>query len=591
MTKRPTRCLVRMPIHVQLVENATHVFLRATTSNLNATGMYIKGVLSEGLKENPPRIGTALSLQFVLPGSSLKLKGMAEVVWVNPQDRDSMGHEVLGVGVRFVKTDAVFKKSVESFIEDFRYQILLVDDEVENLELVERVLKKSFRVLKAQTAQKALDFLENQDVAAIIVDQCLPDMSGIDLLRTINDRYSNLPIARIVLTAHGNPDVIREFINVGKVCHFFDKPVEPIELEQVVDAAAKTYALVVENERLNAELLRTNETLVEENVKLRESVDKRKQLEQIIGHSSVMREVLTKLEQVAGFPTTVHIRGETGTGKELVARALHYVSPRKRRPFVAFNCAGVPETLVQSTLFGHLKGAFTGAVKDQKGLFEEASTGTVFLDEIGDLTATVQMNLLRVLQEREIVPLGATGSKKVDVRVVSATNRDLKADVKAGRFREDLYYRLVVFEIELPPLRERLEDVSLLADHFLKTVCEQFDKRILGFTPECMASMEAYAWPGNVRELENEVKRAVIRAPEGQHIDVLHLSPNIKASDPTTTIAERYHGLSLTEAVQDTEKRLIEHALEQSNQVVAKAAEILGVEPSTLRKKIKRLNT
>lgn len=585
---RPERCLVRIPVHVRIRESGVPVFAQAISSNLSVAGMYVKGQLAPDFESEPPSVGSRLSLRLALPelGSAFEL--LAEVVWVNPRDMDASGASALGLGVRFMSTPSRFDKAVEHFIAEFRYHVLIVDDEVTTLEIAERALGDQYRVSTTAHATQVLGYLDKEDVAVLILGQRMPEITVIELLEEVNKRYPKLATARIVLSACSDPDVVRSLVNQCRIFYHFEKPIEVTELKHVVDAAVAHYVLIVENERLNSELVRSNERLLQDNLNLRARMTRTQEFHNIIGDSAEIREVLQRLEQVAEYPTTVHIRGETGTGKELVARAIHAASPRRDRNFVAYNCAGIPDALVQSTLLGYKKGAFTGAIEDRKGVFEEADGGTVFLDEVGDISPTVQTSLLRVLQEGEVVPVGATKSTKVDVRIISATHHDLRADFQEGSFREDLYYRLVVAEITLPPLRDRIGDIPLLAESFLDLIGSKFNKKLRGFTPSCVSLLNGYDWPGNVRELENEINRAVIHATE-QRLDVTDLSPTIRASAASSQLVEGYSGMSLPEVVQDTERQMIRDAMTRCNNVVTRAAEMLGVQGSTLHKKMKRL--
>lgn len=587
--KRPERCLARIPVSVRAEEADTTVLNGATSVNLSHSGMYLKGRPAAAWRDRPPWVGMHLSLRFTLPEQQLVFRVSAEVVWANPRERDHAGANALGFGVRFLDPSPTLGDAIDTFMREFQHSVLVVDDEEPILQLLTSVLEAGYHVVAASSAGEALGLLAAQEFAVLIVDYLMPEVTGADLLEELNRRYPNLATTRIVLSAYADPEVIRRFINEGRVFHYFRKPVDIDELEQVVQAAADKYVLTVENERLNTELIKANERLARENKELRAQVSRSQELGLIVGQSPLIRKVLSRLVQVADYPTTVHIRGETGTGKELVAKAVHQASPRRGRPFVAFNCAGVPETLVQSTLFGHKKGAFTGAVGDRPGIFEEADGGTVFLDEVGDLSPAVQSSLLRVLQEGEVLPVGATRPKKLDVRVVSATHRDLEEDVETGRFRSDLFYRLVVYEIVLPALRERLEDLRLLAEHFLTRVCADFNKEVTGFSSAYLATLEAYDWPGNIRELENEIKRAVIRTPAGQAVQADHLTPRIVEPAPGSDPVRLYHGVPLPAAVRDTERQLIRHAMGQCGNRVPRAAKLLGLQVSTLRKKMKRL--
>jgi transcriptional regulator with GAF, ATPase, and Fis domain len=324
----------------------------------------------------------------------------------------------------------------------------------------------------------------------------------------------------------------------------------------------------------------------EENSRLRREIEARYRFEQIQGKSDAMLKVLRLCEKAIESDITVLIKGETGTGKELIARCIHYNGRRKEKPFVTQNCAALPETLLASELFGYKKGAFTGAYKDKKGLFEVAHGGTVFLDEIGEMTPMMQASLLRVLQEGEIKALGAEMPRKVDVRVISATNRSLEVDVKEGRFREDLFYRLSVFPIELPPLRNRSGDIPLLAMHFMREFSRKNEKPIRGISPQALACLSMFTFPGNVRELQNEMERAVAMAPEGKFIEIEHLSDKLR-QEACTTKRPVLQG-SLKEMVEVLEKSVVLEALQRHQGNKTRVAEELGLSRFGLMKKMQR---
>jgi Nif-specific regulatory protein len=367
-----------------------------------------------------------------------------------------------------------------------------------------------------------------------------------------------------------------------------------------VTTLAPIVAMALDNARMYAELDRSYKELQvtdkkkdslikytqEENIRLRQAIEKRYRLDQIIGYSDQMIEVFKLCEKVVDSDITVLVEGETGTGKELIARCIHHNSPRKEKSFVTQNCAGIPDTLLASELFGHKKGAFTGAISDKKGLFEVAHGGTVFLDEVAEMPPAMQVSLLRVLQEGEIKPLGADNAKKVDVRVISATNRSLEADVRAGRFRADLLYRLNVFTIELPPLRERIGDIPILAKYFLEKHMEKTRKSITGMSPEAIRVLNAYGFPGNVRELENEIERAVAMADSGGLIETSHLSEKIHTQSalPYSMAGKG----TLNEMVESLEKSVLSEAIKTHGGNKTRIAKALGLSRNGLTKKLKR---
>ena len=314
--------------------------------------------------------------------------------------------------------------------------------------------------------------------------------------------------------------------------------------------------------------------------------EERRRFDGIIGEARSMKQLFEQLRKVVDTRVTVLIEGETGTGKELVASAVHYWSNRREKLFIAQNCAAMPENLLESELFGHKKGAFTGATDDKKGLFELAHQGTLFLDEVGEMPLQLQAKLLRVLQEGEVRPVGANRTRRVDTRIVAATNRDLEKEVAEGRFREDLFYRLKVFPLRLPPLRERREDIPLLAGHFLKRYCEEFGRAVRGFSQQAMEALQAYPWPGNVRELENEVQRLVIQVEDEQFVQPHHLSPRIKQSESVALRVKPDKG-TLKEMMEQIEKQILREALEEHDNNKSQTARTLGITREGLHKKLK----
>ncbi len=383
---------------------------------------------------------------------------------------------------------------------------------------------------------------------------------------------------RIVLTGYTDIEAIVRAVNRSRIYRYVTKPWESEELRLTLRRAIEVFHLSRENARLLEELQRANQRLAAENAFLRGSVP----AHEVVGESEAIREVLALVAKVAPSPTTVLVEGETGTGKELVARAIHAASPRRDRLFVPVNCAALSEGILESELFGHRRGAFTGAMADHKGLFEVADGGTLFLDEIAETTVGLQAK--RVLQAGEIRPVGETRARPVDVRVIAATNRRLEEEVKAGRFREDLYYRLRVFPIRMPPLRQRREDVPLLARHLVARIATQLKKPVGDLTPEALAVLQAYSFPGNVRELANELERAILLAEPGAPISEDLLSDHVQEAGgdgaPRSLLQTRTSSF---------EREQIEAALARAGGVKARAAEELGLTYRGLLKKMRRL--
>jgi DNA-binding NtrC family response regulator len=443
-----------------------------------------------------------------------------------------------------------------------RAVILVVDDDAAMRDYLREELEhEGFRVETAASGRTGIERVKHGGIDLVVSDVKMPDLDGLDLLREVREVHPTPSV--ITITAFGSIDTAIRAVKLGA----FDYITKPFQIEQlvlVIEKALSELALRSEVARLRAEVARTV------------------RFENIIGRSRSMQDVFALVRRVASSQASVLITGESGTGKELVARAIHAHSPRATRPFVAVNCAAIPETLLESDLFGYKRGAFTDARADRPGLFVEAGGGTLFLDEIGELPLPLQPKLLRVLQEREVRPLGANKSERVDVRVLAATNRQLEKRLKDGRFREDLFYRLNVIHIDLPPLRERTEDVLPLAEHFLDRSAQRAGKALRGFKESAKKILLGYAWPGNVRELENVIERAVALA-EGEIVAPEDLPPAMrdrKNQDRITTALAQ--GLTLDEL----EREYIQRVLEAEGGNKTRAAQRLGLDRKTLYRKL-----
>jgi two-component system response regulator AtoC len=445
-------------------------------------------------------------------------------------------------------------------------RVLVVDDE-ENIRLVLRTLlkKHGFDVEVAEGGEAALALLDSFDPDVILTDVRMPRMGGMDLLATL--RAKQHPATVIVMSAYGNVDLAIEAMKAGA----YDYVSKPFKPDEIVLALRKA------EER---------ETLRRENRALKEQIQKENQFESILAKSKEMQEIFRTIAKIADFKTTVLITGESGTGKELVARAIHARSSRKDKPFVAVNCGAIPENLLESELFGHRKGAFTDASSDRRGLFEEASGGTLFLDEIGELPNNLQVKLLRVVQEEHIRRLGDTKDVKVDVRIITATHRDLTADVKVGRFREDLFYRINVLLIHIPPMRNRREDVNLLIDHFVVRNNARLSTTIRGISTEARKLLLEYGWPGNVRELENTIERAMVLA-ESEVLQVSDLPERIRDALDPVQVHLASGELSIKRTAAAIEQILIRRALQKTKGNRTRAAELLEISHRALLYKIK----
>ncbi len=456
---------------------------------------------------------------------------------------------------------------------DTKGSLLVIDDEPEIRETLQSLLlTEGYSVESAASGEEGLQRAAEKPVDLILLDAALPDQAGLEVLRRI--RSSDPAVAVVMITAYGSVEKAVEAIRLG-ANNYITKPWN--------------------NERLLAEIksLIRQQRLTEENRELRRTLKQRYSFAEIIGKSDAMQKVLELVSQVSSTRATVLVQGESGTGKELIAKAIHANSPRADFLFVPVTTGSLPKDLLESTLFGHVRGAFTSAVFSKKGLFEVADKGTIFFDEIGTVGLETQAKLLRVLQEREFMALGSTDTVKVDVRVLAATNADLSRLVQEGTFREDLYYRLNVIAIHLPTLRERKEDIPLLAEHFFNKFCKENDKPLRYFSPAAYRILLDYEWPGNVRELENAVERAVILSsepevgPELLPENILRTGKRLWRLLPTLN---GHPNASLFEIMDECERRLISDMLERTNGNQTEAAERFQTPLSTLNQKIKRLN-
>jgi two-component system response regulator PilR (NtrC family) len=450
-------------------------------------------------------------------------------------------------------------------------RVLVVDDERSMRELLAIVLKREgYEVMLAENGRSAVAAVARGGVDLLISDIKMPDMTGLEVLRA--SKASDPALEAIMVTAFASQETAIEALRLG-ACDYLIKPFDVDELKVKV------------RDKLESRRLRR------ENVLLKRALGSTHQFHNIIGRSDAMLEVFTLVETIARTTSTVLITGESGTGKELVARAVHYHSLRRERPFVAVNCGALTETLLESELFGHVRGAFTGADTNKKGLIETAERGTIFLDEIGEMSQMMQVKLLRVLQERRFRRVGGTDEIEADIRVIAATNQDLARMVAEQRFREDLYYRINVIPVRLPPLRERREDVPLLAEHFLAKYSAQMAKPLAGLSQEALALLTAYDWPGNIRELENVLERAVAleRTPTILPESLPdHVRGQVSAGRSAVVLPEA--GFDLESHVRNLERDYIAQALRKAGGVQVKAADLLGMSFRSFRYYAKKYN-
>ena len=449
-------------------------------------------------------------------------------------------------------------------------RILIVDDEEVLRDVLDAVLRREgFDVVSASSGEEALSLLDGEEIDLVILDIMLPGISGIDTLRSIRISNPHLPV--IIITAFSSIDGAIEAMKYGAY-HYIPKPFKNEEVVITVNKALEQRRLSRENERLKAEL---SEKYAYAN---------------IIGKSEAMRKVYELVRLAAPSRSNILIAGESGTGKELIAKAIHHASPRARNAFVTVNSGSLPPELLESSLFGHMKGAFTGAIATKRGLFEVADGGSIFLDEIGNINLETQAKLLRVIQEKEFMRLGSVETVKVDVRIIAATNADLTKLMRDNQFREDLFYRLNVITIPLPPLRRKREDIPLLIAHFLDKYSEENKRKTPQVTPETMRILMDHSWPGNVRELENAIERAVVLCTGDRISPELlpdYLRYPVSTDQPAMVVPAE--GLSLKDSVSRYERAMILQSLELANGVQKRAAELLQLKPSTLNEMMKRL--
>jgi two-component system response regulator HydG len=441
--------------------------------------------------------------------------------------------------------------------------VLVVDDEPSNVESLEKIFsKEGMRVLTAPHAKRALELVRSHRVQVVLTDLMMPGTTGTELLRAVKEVSPHTEV--VLMTAYGTVENAVKAMREGAY-DFVEKPLKRLEIVKSIRKAAERHSLLAENRSLKKEL---------------QLLTKR----EIVGQSPALRRVLEVANQAAPSSATVLILGESGTGKELLARHIHGHSSRSEGPFVAVNCSAIPESILEAELFGHERGAFTGAVARREGRFARAKRGTLFLDEIGELTPSVQVKLLRVLQEGEYEPVGGE-TVKADVRIVAATNRDLQAEVEAGRFREDLFYRLNVIAVTAPALRHRREDIPLLVDHFLGVYCQKNGRSRLRVAADALAKLLDYGWPGNVRELENLVERAAVLC-RGDELLVEDL-PEVVARAEARTPEELT--ISIGSPLHEVEQRLIRETLRHTGGDKTLAAQLLGISTRTIYRKLDEL--
>jgi two-component system response regulator HupR/HoxA len=474
-------------------------------------------------------------------------------------------------------------------MEHNRPLVLLVDDDPLSLDTLRRILEEDFEVRTANNAVEAQRILVDELIEVIVSDQRMPDNTGVELLTQVRERWPQ--VIRIIISGYTDPQDIIEGVNQAGIYQFIAKPWSPQQLILSLNNATRLYQLQQQNELLARELKHTepvlNNILKQQRIKLRQHY----QIENVVRSAeSPMNKLCQQVLDIASFNIPVLITGESGTGKELIARALHYNSQWADKPFVTENCGAMPVQLLESELFGHKKGAFTGAYFERVGILEKSDGGTVFLDEIGEVSLEFQVKLLRFIQEGEIRPLGSNTTRRVNVRIVCATNRNLEQEVRAGRFREDLYYRLSPMPIHLPPLRDRSCDIEVLANSILQKAIKTFDKEVKGFTPEAMACLQQYHWPGNIRELQNEIAHLLILTKE-EYLEASLLSKRILVGEVSQE--NELTGLipnegSLKARVENLEAKILRETLIRHRWNKSRAAKELELSRVGLRAKLDR---
>mgnify|MGYP003384737529 CR=1 FL=1 len=475
--------------------------------------------------------------------------------------------------------------------------VLVVDDEVRSTETINRILDEDYHVICVFSADEAEVVLKEKSVQVILCDQRMPGRTGVEFLASVRDIWPD--ILRVIISGYTDSENIINAINQAGIFHYITKPWHPEQLLMVVKNAASMYQLQQQNRYLANELKFSESSLQNQLSGQRKKLQHQYQLDNIIrAENSPMNKVIDDLKDIAQYDISVMITGESGTGKELLARALHYNSQRADKPFVIENCGAMHDELLSSELFGHKKGAFTGAIGDHIGLFEKADGGTIFLDEIGDISPSFQVKLLRVLQEGEIRPLGSNQTKKINVRVIAATNRDLQNEVSKKRFRADLYYRLTTVNLHVPPLRERVMDIIPISESLLTRYSSAFDQANAQLDQPTQAYLTSYPWPGNVRELQNEIQRLLVFS-QGKKIIKETLSPQLKISyhekhknlsqlDSVINAESFSQGLTLKERVELLEQALIQEALDKYQWNKSKVATELGLSRVGLSNKLAR---
>lgn len=526
---RPTRRPARVKVFIETGGR----MLEGFTTNVSVEGTYVR-VLREDLGDFQPKRGMHLSTTLYMPDPIGVVKSPARVVWTNELDIDIGGKKALGLGLSFTGADEEARRMREQFVDTFRIAVIVADSEPESVKFVSKTLGNDYEVVGCSTYDQVIEAVKKHDVGVVVAGRRVGDISGLQLIGRVSNSLPYSNVVGVLMCEDLDGERPGEITPTKKVFTFDMSPTPENHLRETVKNAVDFYLMHAEVQRINTELERRIRDLEVEKKRLRGEVsylqrylEKVVAIDNFIGESPAIRKVMQVYDRVKDHDAPVLILGESGTGKEILARAIIENGPRSDKTFITVNCANLPKGLEESELFGYKKGAFTGAVSDRTGHFKEADGGTLFLDEIGDLPISAQAKVLRAIENKEITPLGTSKKVKVDVRLVAASNKDLKKGAEEGWFRKDLYYRIAGVVLELPPLREREGDVPLLASHFLELSCARYSKKIPGFTPEVMEAFERYSWPGNVRELENEVGKIVMMADDSKPLALDLVSPAV----------------------------------------------------------------
>ncbi len=600
--QRSQRLHVRMPCQLTIDGRTIDGF----SANVSTSGAFVC-VTRGALGPRTPSAGDRVAVRLQLPDPRPTIAIGTEVIWVVPDETNACAEPAIGLGIRITSSSTEAATQLAEFVRDYRHTVMVLTSGLPELLPIREALSDHHRAVFCRSAEDALASLATETVAVLITDQAMFETLGRGPFHQLLQKLPHAQIVELFTDSRSDAGGQREFLSLGRLVHRVSMPIEVAELKKVIRRAVDIHSMEMEKELLHIELGRANHRLRRENAYLRHRVPGSHGFESILGHSVALHRALEQLERVRQTDVTVHIAGETGTGKELVARALHNNGPRAQRPFVAQNCAGLTETLLQSTLFGHRRGAFTGADHDRPGVFQQADGGTLFLDEVAELSPATQAVLLRALESGEITPVGAAEPVRVDVRIISATHQDLWERVHSGQFRDDLHFRLMVVTVELPPLRARLGDIPLLAQHFLELHCLHYDKRVAGFTPEAMEILERYTWPGNIRELENEVERGVVLGDAGDKIRPELLSRHLLTSVGVTLDSEPgasapptldedaewvrrllRDGRGIDEVMDSLNVAILVEALTQASGNQSRAAQRLGIPRQTLNSRMRR---